>query len=71
VDPRADLDDVETILDPTGTRNSDPSVVQPVYTVAISTSSQGLLNVEGRTPQVQVTKADMTLFALKCISTSL
>jgi hypothetical protein len=30
VDPRAGLDEVEKILDPTGTRNSDLSVVQPV-----------------------------------------
>jgi hypothetical protein len=30
VDPRAGLDDVEKILEPTGTRNSDPSVVQDV-----------------------------------------
>jgi hypothetical protein len=28
VGSRADLDNVEKILDPTGTRNSDPSVVQ-------------------------------------------
>jgi hypothetical protein len=30
VDPRVGLDDVEKILDPTGTGNTDPSVVQPV-----------------------------------------
>jgi hypothetical protein len=30
VDPRAGLDDLEKILDPTGTRNSDPSVVQSI-----------------------------------------
>jgi hypothetical protein len=30
VGPRVGLDDLEKILDPTGTRNSDPSVVQPV-----------------------------------------
>jgi hypothetical protein len=30
VGPKTGLDDVEKILDPTGTRNSDPSVVQPV-----------------------------------------
>jgi hypothetical protein len=30
VGPRAGLDDVEKIFDRTGTRNSDPSVVQPV-----------------------------------------
>jgi hypothetical protein len=30
VDPRASLDDVEKILEPTGPWNSDPSVVQPV-----------------------------------------
>jgi hypothetical protein len=30
VGPRADLDNVEKILDPTGTPNSDPPVVQPV-----------------------------------------
>jgi hypothetical protein len=30
VGPRAGLDNTEKILDPTGTQNSDPSVVQPV-----------------------------------------
>jgi hypothetical protein len=30
VNPRAGLDDVEKILDPIGTRNSGPSVVEPV-----------------------------------------
>jgi hypothetical protein len=30
VDTRADLDDVEKILDPTGTRTPTPLVVQPV-----------------------------------------
>jgi hypothetical protein len=30
VDPRAGLDDAEKIFDPNETRNSDPSVVQPV-----------------------------------------
>jgi hypothetical protein len=30
VDTRAGLDDVEKILDPTGTQNPNPSVVQPV-----------------------------------------
>jgi hypothetical protein len=30
VDPRAYLDDVEKILDPTGTRTPTPSVAQPV-----------------------------------------
>jgi hypothetical protein len=30
VDPRAGQDDLEKILDPAGTRNSDHSVVQPV-----------------------------------------
>jgi hypothetical protein len=30
VDPRTGLDDVEKIIDPTGTRNPTPSVVQPV-----------------------------------------
>jgi hypothetical protein len=30
VDLRAGLDDLEKILDPTGTRNPTPSIVQPV-----------------------------------------
>jgi hypothetical protein len=30
MDPSAGLDDVEKIFDPTGTRNSDHSVVQPI-----------------------------------------
>jgi hypothetical protein len=30
VGPRASLDDVEKIYDPTGTRTPDPSIVQPV-----------------------------------------
>jgi hypothetical protein len=30
VDPRAGLDDMEKILDPTGTRTQTPSVIQPV-----------------------------------------
>jgi hypothetical protein len=41
VDPRASLDDVEKILDPTRTRNSDPSIVQPV---AIPTALSRLLS---------------------------
>jgi hypothetical protein len=59
VDPRAGLNDVEKILEPTGTR-TDPLVVQPVtsrhtdYTLQATNSKDiyGYLNINGCTKMV-------------------
>jgi hypothetical protein len=39
VDPRVGMDDLENILDPTGTRNSDPLVAHADYAVPTPANS--------------------------------